>query len=107
MQEELEGQSHILVVQQGESGRLKVEGIRKWGGDRFFLDTWTVPRELPAILDETEVYLPADPKAALVLNFVSHPDVSQDLIQKCRLREIPVVAPGQKANMGWAYTPPI
>jgi hypothetical protein len=99
--------SRILVVQQGESGKPKIEGIRRHGGDRFTLATWTVPRELPRILDETEAYLPDDPDADLVLDFVGHPDVSQDLIALCRERGIPVVAPGKGANLDWAHTPPI
>lgn len=99
--------SRILVVQQGESGRPKIEGIRKHGGDRFVLDTWSVPGDLPGILDETEAYLPKDPDADLVLDFVGHPDVSQDLIAMCRERNIPVVAPGKGANLEWAHTPPI
>lgn len=99
--------SRILVVQQGESGRPKIEGIRRHGGDRFVLDTWSVPEDLPGILDETEAYLPQDPDADVVLDFVGHPDVSQDLIAMCRERNIPVVAPGKGANLEWAHTPPI
>jgi hypothetical protein len=99
--------SRILVVQQGESGKPKIEGIRRYGGERFVLDTWSVPRDLPGILDETEAYLPQDPEADLVLDFVGHPDVSQDLIATCRERGIPVVAPGKGANLEWAHTPPI
>ncbi len=99
--------TRILVVQQGESGKPKIEGIRRHGGDRFVLDTWSVPRDLPGILDETEAYLPQDPDADLVLDFVGHPDVSQDLIAMCRERDIPVVAPGKGANLEWANTPPI
>lgn len=97
----------ILVVQQGDSGRPKIEGIRRHGGDNFVLSTWSVPRELPRVLDETEDYLPRELDADLVLDFVGHPDVSQDLIAMCRERGIPVVAPGQGENLGWAHTPPV
>lgn len=40
-------QFRILVVQQGDSGRPKIEGIQEHGGGRFHLSTWSVPRDLP------------------------------------------------------------
>lgn len=97
----------ILVVQQGDSGRPKIEGIREHGGDNFVLSTWNVPEGLPRVLDETEDYLPRELDADLVLDFVGHPDVSQDLVAMCRERGVPVVAPGQGENLGWAHTPPV
>jgi len=104
---ESESLCRILAVQQGDSGRAKIEGIRRHGGDGFLLSTWDVPVGLPSVLDETEAYLPRELDADLVLNFVGHPDVSQDLIAMCRERGVPVVAPGQGENLGWAYTPPV
>ena len=100
-------QFRILVVQQGDSGRPKIEGIQEHGDGRFSLSTWSVPRDLPRILDETEAYLPDNPQADLVLDFVNHPDVSQELIQMCKDKGIPVVAPGKKAGLKWAHTPPV
>ena len=97
----------ILVVQQNDSGRPKIEGIRRHGGNHFELSTWNVPEELPRVLDETDAYLPRELDADMVLDFVSHPDVSQDLIEMCRERGIPVVAPGAGDNLDWAYTPPV
>jgi hypothetical protein len=97
----------ILVVQQADAGRPKIEGIQRYGGDRFLLSTWEVPEGLPQVLDETEAYLPRELDADMVLDFVGHPDVSQDLIDLCRERGIPVVAPGAGGNLDWAYTPPV
>ncbi len=104
---EEEAPCRILAVQQEDSGRPKIEGIRRHGGEGFVLSTWDVPGGLPQVLDETEGYLPEDIDADLVLNFVSHPDVSQDLIAMCSERGVPVVAPGQGENLGWAHTPPV
>ena len=97
----------ILVVQQGDSGRPKIEGIQRHGDDRFVLSTWDVPTGLPRVLDETDAYLPEELDADMVLDFVDHPDVSQDLVELCREKGVPVVAPGAGGNLDWAYTPPV
>ena len=44
-------------------------------------------------------------RADLVLDFLKHPDLSNDLIAMCGERKIPVVASGKKFQNTWPHTP--
>ena len=42
----------------------------------------------------------------LVLDFLTHPDLSYDLAIMCRKKNIPIVSSGKKTDLGWVLTPP-
>ena len=96
----------ILVFQQDGSGESKIQGIRKYGKDRFIIETVSIDDLLPPILDDTRDYLPSDIQADLILDFLKHPDLSHDLAIACRARNIPIVASGKKIRVKGTLTPP-
>ena len=96
----------ILVFQQNGSGESKIQGIRKYGKDRFIIETVSIDETLPSILDDTQDYLPSNIQADLILDFLKHPDLSHDLAIACRARNIPIVASGKKLRIKGALTPP-
>lgn len=100
------GQQRILVFQQNGSGESKIRGIRKYGKNYFSIETISIDESLPPILDDTGDYLPSDIEADLVLDFLKHPDLSQDLAAVCTKRNIPVVASGKKLRSHGVFTPP-
>jgi hypothetical protein len=99
------GTQHILVFQQNGSGEKKIEGIRRYGDDRISLDIIFINDSLPTIIDDTTPYIPRDFQADLVLDYLTHPDLSYDLAIVCRDKNIPVVASGKKLRVKGALTP--
>lgn len=95
---------HIAVWQQNGSGETKIAGIRRYGGRRFRLEIIAIDQVLPAVLDDTRTLLPQDIAADLVLDYLRHPDLSEDLAALCARRSIPMIAPGR--TMRYAVTPP-
>jgi thymidylate synthase len=95
---------HILVFQQGNSGEAKIAGIRRYGGDRFRLECIAIDQPLPAVLDDTGNLLPEVIRADLVLDYLRHPDLSEDLAALCAQASIPMIAPGRQIR--YAVTPP-
>jgi thymidylate synthase len=95
---------NIIVFQQNGSGEKKIKGIRTYGNGQYSLEIISIDELLPDILDDTSQYLPKDIKADLVLDFLKHPDLSQDLVEQCHRLDIPIIASGKK----WpkAITPP-
>lgn len=96
----------ILVFQQNGSGRSKIDGIKRFGSDRFTLNTYDIDEPLPDILDDTTPYLPDYFKADIVLDFLKHRDLSDDLSLLCERLNIPIVASGKKVTTGQAVCPP-
>ena len=96
----------ILVFQQNGSGERKIQGIRRYGKERFIIETVSIDVTLPPILDDTRGYLPSNIQADLILDFLKHPDLSHDLAVACRARNIPIVASGKKLRVKGALTPP-
>lgn len=97
---------HIVVFQQHGSGEKKVQGIRDHGLDVIQLEIISIDVFLPAIIDNPEEYLPATVEADLVLDYLRHPDLSQELCARCRTLGIPVVASGKKWRLEGVFTPP-
>ena len=100
------GRQRILVFKQNGSGECKIRGIRKHGKEIFTIETISIDQSLPPILDDTAEYLPRDIQADLVLDFLKHPDLSQDLAAACAKRKIPVVASGKKLKGQRIFVPP-
>ena len=84
-----------------------MQGIRRFGGKRFHLETVTIDPVLPPLLDDTDPYLPATLDADLVLDYMLHPDLSHDLAERCVSLGIPLIAPGKKLRIRGVLTPPI
>ena len=95
----------ILVFQQNGSGLNKIKGIRAFGGDRFVVTTFDIDEALPAIIEHGGDYLPETIEADLVLDYLKHLDLSNDLWQLCEKLKIPVVASNKKTTGQWAITP--
>ncbi len=97
----------IVVFQQNGRGESKVKGIRQYGGRRFDITLITIDEDLPPVVDDASPYLPATIAADLVLDFLTHPDLSHDLARLCRKLDIPIVASGKKTIVPGTHTPPV
>ena len=96
----------ILVFQQNGSGESKIQGIIRYGENLFNLKIISIDKSLPIVIDDSIKYLPPDIKADLVLDYLTHPDLSHDLAVMCVKKKIPVVATGKKSNIKGVLTPP-
>jgi hypothetical protein len=96
----------IVVFQQNGSGRSKVEGINKFGQSRFIVETVDIDQPLPPVIDDSSGYLPDTIDADVVLDFLKHRDLSDDLSLLCARLNIPVIASGKKITTGEAICPP-
>lgn len=82
-------------------------GIRRFGGDRFTIETCDIDAPLPGLIEDAADYLPGALDADLVLDHLNHPDLSHDLWGLCRKLGIPVIASNKRGSGGWAVTPRI
>ena len=96
----------IMVFQQNESGKSKVDGINKFGHKKFIVTTFDIDGSLPIVIDDTSEYLPEKIEADMVLDFLKHRDLSDDLSTLCKKLSIPVIASGKKITTGEAICPP-
>ncbi len=96
----------IVVVQQNGAGERKANGIKRFGKDRFDVKVIDVQTDLPAIIDNGFKYLPDRIDADLVLDFLKHPDLSEDLTALCGKQKIPVISSGKKITRANAICPP-
>jgi len=95
----------ILVFQQKGSGLNKISGIMKFGQGRFVVQTYDIDEPLPGLIEHGKDYLPETIEADLVLDYLKHLDLSNDLWLLCEKLNIPVVASNKKTTGGWAITP--
>lgn len=95
----------VIVFQQKGSGLNKIRGIQAFGGGRFDLKTVDIDEPLPAIIEHGRDYLPESIEADLVLDYLKHLDLSNDLWLLCEKLGIPVVASNKKTTGSWAMTP--
>lgn len=96
----------ILVFQQNGSGKNKIEGINTFGDTHFIVETFDIDEPLPPVIDDTSDYLPETIDADLVLDFLKHRDLSDDLSMICHKLDIPIIASGRKITTGEAVCPP-
>lgn len=97
----------ITVFQQKGSGKHKIEGITRFGGPEMELTIVDMDMDLPLVLDDTSDFLPRTIEADLVLDYLVHRDLSEDLAVLCARLDIPMIAPGRKILSGSAHCPPI
>lgn len=97
----------ILVFQQQGSGENKIRGIKAFGNGLFSLTVISIDEELPTLIDDTSQYLDPDFEADLVLDYLTHPDLSHDLSVLCNQKNIPVVASGKKNKGRLTHAPVI
>lgn len=96
----------ITVFQQNGSADRKVSGITKQAPDTIQLEIISINGSFPDFIDDSSEILPLHIEADLVLNFLQHPDLSQDLIKICENNKIPVISSGKKKNVAWGFNPP-
>ena len=96
----------VLIFQQNGSGEQKIAGVRKYGGEQFELEVISIDEELPPVLDDTSEYLPKDLSCDLVLDFLKHQDLSEDLVALCSEKKVPIISSGKKIIDKWVKTPP-
>jgi thymidylate synthase len=96
----------IIVFQQNGSGKTKIEGINKFGDKQFKVETFDIDEPLPELIDDTSLYLPNTIEADLVLDYLKHRDLSDDLSILCEKLRIPMIASGKKITTGKAICPP-
>jgi len=100
------GIQKIAVFQQNGSGESKIRGIREYGNGLFQLRVCSIDTDMPSLIEDGRLYLPSGIDADLVLDFLRHPDLSEDLGAMCREKGIPVVASGKKHQIPGVITPP-
>jgi len=90
----------IMVFQQNGSGKTKIDGMNKFGRGKFIIETFDIDEPLPTVLDDTSPYLPETIDADIVVDYLKHRDLSDDLSALCEKLNIPVIASGKKNNNG-------
>lgn len=88
--------TRIVVFEQDGAGQYKIHGIREHGRDIEIEAVFSVDENLPQFVDEPEKYISNEFSGDLVLDFLTHPDLSEYLVSICRTKDIPVVASGKK-----------
>ena len=96
----------IVVFQQNGSAETKIRGIREHGRGLTIDRVIDIEGELPEVVDDPESHLPADFEGDLVLDFLTHPDLSQALARLCLSKNIPVVSSGKKTVIEGVAAPP-
>lgn len=96
----------IMVFQQNGSGKSKIEGINTFGEKQFIVKIFDIDDPLPPVIDDTSPYLPDTIDADIVLDFLKHRDLSDDLSVLCKRLDIPLIASGKKITTGEAICPP-
>ena len=96
----------VLIIQQNGAGERKAHGIKRFGKDKFEVEVIDIETDLPLIIDDGFEYLPDKIEADIVLDFLKHPDLSEDLADLCGKQDIPVVISGKKIIKPNAVCPP-
>jgi len=105
-EEQVVPRQRILIFQQNGSGEQKMAGLEKYGEDQFEVEVFSIDEVLPPVLDDTSDYLPSEISCDLVLDFLKHQDLSQDLVSLCAEKKVPIISSGKKIISKWVRTPP-
>ena len=91
----------ILIVIQGHYGQRMVDNIKEHCPADWEVHSYTIPLNLPAIIDDADEFLPRElPAADLLISLGEHPGVAQmipDMVEKSNARA--VIAPAD--NRVW------
>jgi hypothetical protein len=96
----------VAVFQQNGSGERKIAGVRAYGADIIALEIISIDESLPLVLDDARRYLPEKIEADLALDYLTHQDLSCDLVEICVANGIPIVSSGKKRVGRRVMTPP-
>ena len=88
----------IVVFEYRNSGKKKIEGIRRYGKNVKITATFNIIEPLPDFIDEPEKFINTNFEADLVLCFLKHPDLCQYLAKVCQQKKIPMIASGTKTE---------
>ncbi|RUM39670.1 MAG: hypothetical protein DSY70_05270, partial [Desulfobulbus sp.] len=86
----------ITVFEQNGSGQQKIQGIRDYGRDIEINEIISINTFLPDFVEDPETYVSETFSADLVLDYLTHPDLSHYLVLLCSKKNIPVVSSGKK-----------
>ncbi len=86
----------VIVFEQNGSGQHKISGIERYGAGIEIEKIISIDEFLPDFIDDPEAYIYDAFSCDLVLDYLTHPDLSFYLIQLCRKKNIPVIASGKK-----------
>ena len=86
----------ITVFEQNGSGQHKISGMEQYGRGIEINEIISIDESLPEFVDNPEKYISDSFSADLVLDYLTHPDLSHYLVSLCKKRKIPVVASGKK-----------
>ena len=96
----------IIVFEQNNSGENKIQAISKYAKDLIELKRYSIDEDLPPLINDSTEYFPKDLDADLVINYLKHPDLSEDLSLICKKKNIPVVASRKKIKVKGTLIPP-
>ncbi len=86
----------IVVFEQNGSGQQKIKGIAAYGSGVVITEVITLRGAFPDFVDDPETYISDQFQADLVLDYLTHPDLSHYLVTLCKAKGIPVVSTGKK-----------
>jgi len=86
----------ITVFEQNGSGWHKISGIRRYGTGIDINEVFSIDVFLPDFVDDPEEYITSSFAADLVLDYLTHPDLSYYLVSECVRKKIPVISSGKK-----------
>ncbi len=86
----------ITVFEQNGSGQQKIKGIELYGTDVEINEIVSIDGFLPDFVEDPERYITDSFSADLVLDYLTHLDLSQYLVSLCKKKKIPVVSSGKK-----------
>jgi len=70
----------ILTVVQGDYGRRIVEHLKVWAPQEWLIETVTIPRALPMVIDEPDEFVPSDVAQAELLLALSESEGAAQLV---------------------------
>ena len=86
----------ITVFEQNGSGQHKIAGIERYGSGLEINKIISIDEFLPDFVDDPESYVTDSFAADLVLDYLTHPDLSHYLVRLCNHKKIPVISSGKK-----------
>jgi len=92
----------IVVFQQQGSGEKKITGVLDYGKEIEISRIISIDQHLPDFIEDPDEFIDDDFSGDLVLNYLKHPDLVEQLIKICKEKGIAVVSPGKK---GEGFTP--